>query len=173
MSEGFDDLMVRIGELDGTWLEGLDATPDQKAAFTTLVSGVSRLPASGQMNSDLKNLLEAPFSESALVARDALIKAVLLVSQEQHAYLGERVTADEGPLIAGGGNDTLDGGVGADRMEGGNHTDLYVVDNVADGLLSAMAASVPADSSTSDSEAETGFIDMPISNPQMPTQAWI
>lgn len=132
MSEGFDDLMVRIGELDGTWLEGLDATPDQKAAFTTLVSGVSRLPASGQMNSDLKNLLEAPFSESALVARDALIKAVLLVSQEQHAYLGERVTADEGPLIAGGGNDTLDGGVGADRMEGGNHTDLYVVDNVAD-----------------------------------------
>ena len=48
-----------------------------------------------------------------------------------------------------------------------------VLASEVNGLLSAMAASVPADSSTSGSEAETGFIDMPISNPQMPTQAWI
>jgi len=39
------------------------------------------------------------------------------------------------------------------------------------GLLSAMAAFVPMESSTS--QAKTGFIDMPISNPHVPPQAWM
>lgn len=40
------------------------------------------------------------------------------------------------------------------------------------GLLSAMAAFVPMDSSTG-SQAKTRFIDMPISSPQVPPQAWM
>ena len=46
-----------------------------------------------------------------------------------------------------------------------------VLASEVNGLLSAMAAFVPMDSSTG--QAKTGFIDMPISNPQMPPQAWM
>jgi hypothetical protein len=98
VSVGLDDLSIKMGKFDGTWLEGLDAPDDQKAAFTTLLAGVSQLPASAQMNADIKRLLEAPFDGSTLVSRDALIKTVLLISQEQHAYVSERVTVTAGAV---------------------------------------------------------------------------
>jgi hypothetical protein len=41
------------------------------------------------------------------------------------------------------------------------------------GLLSAMTAFVPMGSSISGSETKTRLIDMPISNPQVPHQAWM
>jgi Ca2+-binding RTX toxin-like protein len=46
-----------------------------------------------------------------------------------------------------------------------------VLASQVNGLLSAMAAFVPMDSTTS--VAKTKFIDMPISNPQMPQHAWM
>ncbi|MGY4830466.1 calcium-binding protein [Sphaerotilaceae bacterium SBD11-9] len=85
-----------LGKFDGTWLETLDATAEQKAALTTLLAGASQLPASLQMNSDIKKLLEAPFDGGTLVSRDTLIRTVLLISQEQHAYVSERVTVSAG-----------------------------------------------------------------------------
>jgi len=85
-----------MGKFDGTWLEGLDATNEQKAALTTLLVGASRLPVSMQMNADIQRLLDAPFSDSNREARDTLIRTVLLISQEQHAYVSERVTVTAG-----------------------------------------------------------------------------
>jgi Ca2+-binding RTX toxin-like protein len=46
-----------------------------------------------------------------------------------------------------------------------------VLASEVNGLLSAMAAFAPMDSSTR--EAKTWFIDMPISNPRVPPQAWM
>ena len=99
VNTNLDDLTVKMGRFNGTWLEGLDATDTQKAAFTTLLAGVSHLPASKQMNADIKRLLEAPFDASALLPRDVLIRAVLLVSQEQNAYVSERVTVSNGAVV--------------------------------------------------------------------------
>jgi len=96
ISTGLSELAVKMGKFDGTWLEGLEATDEQKAAFTTLLAGVSRLPASVQMNADIKRLLEAPFDGGTLVSRDVLIRTVLLISQEQNAYVSERVSVSTG-----------------------------------------------------------------------------
>ncbi|WP_140637420.1 calcium-binding protein [Methylibium rhizosphaerae] len=98
LSVNLSDLAVSMGRFDGTWLEGLDASDEQKAAFTTLLAGVSQLPASTHMNADIKRLLEAPFDDTALVSRDALIRTVLLIAQEQHGYPGERVTTSAGSV---------------------------------------------------------------------------
>ena len=38
-------------------------------------------------------------------------------------------------LTSGAGNDTLDGGGGADRMVGGTGDDVYKVDNVGDQVI--------------------------------------
>jgi Ca2+-binding RTX toxin-like protein len=40
-------------------------------------------------------------------------------------------------LLAGAGNDTLDGGTGADTLDGGAGDDTYVVDHVGDGVVEA------------------------------------
>jgi trimeric autotransporter adhesin len=92
------DALARLGYFDGTWLEGLEATDEQKAALTTLLAGASRLRVSEQMNSDIKRVLEAPFDGSTLVSRDALLQTILHISQEQGAYVSERVTVGQGWL---------------------------------------------------------------------------
>ena len=48
------------------------------------------------MDADIKRLLEAPFDGSGLVSRDTLIRTILLIAQEQHAYAIERVTVSAG-----------------------------------------------------------------------------
>ena len=96
ISTSLSDLAVSMGRFDGTWLEGLAASDEQKAAFTTLMAGVSQLPASSQMNADIKRLLDAPFEAGALVSRDVLITLILTIARAEHGYLSERVTVNEG-----------------------------------------------------------------------------
>lgn len=96
ISTGLADIAVSMGRFDGTWLEGFDASDEDKASFTTLLAGASQLPASTAMNADLQRLLEAPFDGSTLISRDVLIRSVLLIAQEQGAYVSERVAVSAG-----------------------------------------------------------------------------
>jgi hypothetical protein len=92
----YTESLARLGKLDGTWLESLNATDEQKAALTTLLAGATGLPVSDKMNADIKRLLEAPFDGSSLVSRDTLLTAVLSIAKDQNAYISERVTVSEG-----------------------------------------------------------------------------
>lgn len=94
----YRDSLARLGEFDGTWLEGLDATAEQKAALTTLLAGISRLPASDAMNADIRRLFEAPFEGNTLVSRDDLLRTVMRIAQEQNAYVSERISVAAGSV---------------------------------------------------------------------------
>lgn len=98
ISTGLTEWAVSMGNFDGTWLEGLNATDEEKALLTTLIAGASQLPASAAMNSDIKRLLEAPFEGGSLISRDILIRSVLLIAKEQQAYPSERVSVNAGAI---------------------------------------------------------------------------
>ncbi len=96
LNTSLDDLSAQMGNFDGTWLQGLQATDAQKAALTTLLAGASRLPVSAQFNADIQRVLEAPFAGSTLVSRDALLRTIMLIAKEQGAYISERVSSGQG-----------------------------------------------------------------------------
>ncbi len=94
-----DTIKNKLGVFDGTWLAGLDATPEEKALLTTLIAGARNLPISDTLNQDIIKLFNAPFDNNTLVSRDVLIRAVLLIAHEQKAYSSERITVSPGTVV--------------------------------------------------------------------------
>jgi hypothetical protein len=95
----WSDSIAALGHFDGTWLESPalgDLSSDEKAGLSTLIAGASQLHASDSLYADINRLFSAPFDGSTLISRDVLIRSVLLIAQEQGAYVSERVTVSDG-----------------------------------------------------------------------------
>ncbi len=94
LTEKISDATIKLGKFDGTWLEELEnVTDEQKASFTSLISGVARIAPSSALNADIKKLFVANFTDEALVGRDALLTSILTFAKE-NGYARERVTAN-------------------------------------------------------------------------------
>jgi len=94
IANDLSDWSIKMGKFDGTWLAGLNGvTPAQKSAFTTLIAGVAKVPATTALNNDIIKLFNASFAPDALAGRDAALKALLTFAKD-NGYAVERVTAN-------------------------------------------------------------------------------
>jgi hypothetical protein len=87
---------ARVGEFDGTWLQGFPLTPEQKANFTLLVPGVVNVEATPEFKADVLSLFQAPFAAGELLERDKALALLIEVARElgPNGYTTQRVAVD-------------------------------------------------------------------------------
>ena len=92
----FDGALLKLGRFDGTWLEGLQsASPETKAALTSLLVGATGTTMSEALNSDIGKIIAAGFTGQALAGRDILLQTILTFAKD-NGYATERITVNAG-----------------------------------------------------------------------------